>query len=75
MLQSKEGTHKMSIICIKHKIKFKTVCPECEKLKQTISINHISSNPVHNSKYNMDYLNVQLDNLNNKIKRLLKDNE
>lgn len=61
------------VTCILHNIQFKNVCPECEALKQIVSIHTTSDNPIHESDYiqDLNYHVEKLKELNIKLNKLL----
>lgn len=66
------------ITCMLHKVHFEDgVCPECESLKQTVTITLTSDNPVHESDYikNLDYYTKKLNKLNDELNKLLGNNK
>jgi len=66
------------LICMQHKTKYVDgVCVECEIRKKTITLKYKIDNPVHVSNYsqNLDYYTNKLKELNDRLQKLLKDNE
>lgn len=70
------------IICLKHKVDFiHGECPKCKALKEGISYNYKSSDPVHQSLFIRDKLNElkkysdELKKLNIRLSKLVKVNK
>lgn len=70
------------ITCLKHKVEFvKGECPSCKRLREGISVSYKTNTPQHTSRFIMDRtkeLNELADKVkkvNDKLKKLLKDNK
>lgn len=59
------------ITCLKHKVDFVGgECPKCKALKDGISLNYKSSNPEHDSEYNLNGTLKRLREATEKLKKL-----